>query len=159
MKQVSLFLILCSCALFSFNTDNAADTFVGSTTYNPELRAALKIPDNTNCEFLKWEISLTKNQNGGTFTGTVSYGESQPNTNGFKRGFGTVELSGKFIVSQSTAANPKAKFYLLMSSALEGEIVLVVLNENVLHFADTSTKLLVGNGGFGCALNKINPQH
>jgi len=82
------------------------------------------------------------------------YGESQPNTNGFKGGGKTIELSGNFTIENGMNANPKSKIYIMHYDPLRSPLVLVEMDENILHFADSDKKFLVGNGGWGYVLNR-----
>ena len=132
----------------------AADSFVGSTPCDSLIKSILQIPSATTCDFIKWELSLQKNSPD-TFQLTALYGETQNNTNGFKGGGKKIEINGKYVIGNGANANPKAKVYYLQGEKLPSSFLLIEMDGNILHFADADKNLLVGNGGWGYVLNKI----
>lgn len=63
-----------------------ATVFVGSTPCDPNIKTILQIPAGTVCDFTRWELTLQGDQEASAFLLNISYGESQPNTLGFKGG-------------------------------------------------------------------------
>ena len=164
MKRTTLHLILllvtCSLATSSCSQKksgsnlNATDDFVGSTPCDSLIKSILKIPSATTCDFIKWELSLQKNSPD-TFQLTALYGEIQNNTNGFKGGGKKIVINGKYVISNAASANPTAKVYYLQGNQVLSPIVLIEMDGNIFHFADANKNFLVGNGGWGYVLNKI----
>lgn len=139
-----LLVLLASTSLGTNVDPNSPLVFVGSTPCDAEVRKALAVPEIENCEFIKWHLRLDERSK--TFQLTVTFGESQPNTNGFKGGGTKREFSGKF--------QPGGSLYRLQSSELQQDLYLIVLNENLFHLADERGELLVGNGGYSYVLNR-----
>lgn len=77
---------------------------------------------------------------------TVVFGESQPNTNGLKRGGTQLKISGEYGIQGNTLR--------LQSNALAHELVYTKLDENLYHFTSELLNLLVGDGGYSFALNR-----
>lgn len=133
-----------------------AAKFVGSTPCDSIIKTQLEIPMLGTCEFIKWELDLTTSENdSATFSLKVLYGESQPNTNGFKGGGKMIELSGSYTTSVGIKESTSAKLYLLKPDQLESAIALVELDPNILHFVDKNKDFITGNGGYGYVLNRL----
>ncbi len=152
---VSSFVATSSCSQKKSSASiPAADSFAGSTPCDSLIKSLLQIPAATTCDFIKWELSLQKNSPD-TFQLIALYGESQNNTNGFKGGGKKMMITGKYVISYDATANPQAKVYYLQGDKLTLPFLLIEMDKNILHFADANKNLLVGNGGWGYVLNKI----
>lgn len=150
----SLWIVTNSCSQ-STSSGKAADLFVGSTPCDKFIYSTLKIPSGDSCEFIKWELGLQKGQKDeGEFRLTTLYGESKPNTNGFKNEK-KLEISGRYKIQQGINENAHLNVYRLNGTNYPNPIFLVEMDKNIFHFADQDKKLLVGNGGWGYVLNKI----
>jgi hypothetical protein len=164
MRTIKTFLAVILPAVLVMNANSqttspdrsatTAGVFVGSTPCDSLIRSLLQIPANETCEFIKWEIKLLQS-NSGPFQLSALYGESQPNTNGFKGGGKKIEISGSYKISYGTAGNGKPKLYHLSGNHLQSELLLIQMDNNVLHFADSEKNFITGNGGFGYAVNRI----
>lgn len=164
MKLVRLpfmtFLIICFVVTSSCSQNNSASSlpaggiFVGSTPCDSLIKSSLQLPSGTICEFIKWELHFNKNS-ADIFELTAFYGESQPNTNGFKGGGKKITIKGKYNVSYGAAADPGAKVYNLHGDNLQSSFLLIEIDSNILHFADDDKNFIVGNGGWGYVLNRI----
>jgi hypothetical protein len=143
------------CGPIIVHSQPGAEYFVGSTPCDSLIRSVLGIPEATVCEFIKWKVEFLKasNQNG-TFKLTALYGESLPNTNGFKAGGLKSEVSGTYIITRGAEINARANVYQLTGTKLKRPLVLVRMDDNLFHFADDHKNLVPGNGGFGNVLNK-----
>lgn len=134
----------------------ARDVFVGSTPCDALIKSRLKIPGDTPCDFIKWELSFsTSIHDSGTFQLTALYGESQPNTNGFKGGGKKISVTGKYTNHYGKSLIPPAKVCRLNGEQLESPVFLIQMDNNILHFADNDKKFIVGNGGWGYVLNRL----
>jgi hypothetical protein len=101
-------------------------------------------------------LNLYKKQNeSGTFQLSARYGESQPNTNGFKNGGKKIEVTGKYTLSDDLNSNPGVKVYQLDAEKLSLPVLLAEMDSNILHFLDKEKKFITGNGGWGYVLNKL----
>ena len=132
----------------------SSDTFVGSTPCDSLIKSLLQIPSTEKCEFIKWELSFLKS-NPGTFQLAALYGESRPNTNGFMGGGKKLIINGKYTISYGAGANPYAKVYHLQGDKLRATLLLIQMDSNIFHFADAHKNFIVGNGGWGYVLNRI----
>src|SRR5690349_1662757 len=117
------------------------EKYVGSTTCNEEFRQALKIPEATTCEFIKWELEINSND----FRLRARYGESQPNTNGFKQNGHAVDIAGTVSVTKGAQVGSTYSVIHLTSRLLAVELTLVRMNESLLHFSNSRSELLIGN--------------
>jgi len=152
---VTCFALTSSCSQNkSTNSLPLGDIFVGSTPCDSLIKSLLQISPETICEFIKWELHLNKSSPG-VFELTALYGESQPNTNGFKGGGKKIILNGKYTTNYGAASNPASKVYYLHGDSLQSSLLLIEMDSNILHFADTDKNLIVGNGGWGYVLNRI----
>jgi hypothetical protein len=131
----------------------ANQLFVGSTPADSLIKLLLQIPATEKIDFIKWELRLPSGKDSGTFSFIALYGEEQPGTNGFKSSKQLI-ANGKYTVRYGTTQMPATKVFFLDADRLNNNIVLVQLDNDVLHFADSKRHLLAGNGGFGYALNK-----
>ena len=152
---VTCLLVTSSCSQKKSGSNlHSTDDFVGSTPCDSLIKSLLQIPSATTCDFIKWELSLQKNSPD-TFQLTALYGETQNNTNGFKGGGKKIVINGKHVIGNGANANPKAKVYYLQGEKLTTSFLLIEMDGNILHFADADKNFLVGNGGWGYVLNKI----
>lgn len=124
---------------------------VGSTPGDSLMKAMLAIPAETSVDFIRWELSLAGA--GGTFTLHLLYGESQPNTLGFKGGGEKRSLSGTYAATQSGLVET----YQLQSTSLPFGVGLVRLNENLFHLLTPEQRLMNGNGGWSYTLARKAP--
>ncbi len=130
--------------------------YTGSTPCDAAIKLILGIPPESVCEFLKWEMNISKgSMDTGSYQFTVYYGESQPNTNGFKGGGTRIEASGKYTISKGNASGSGRKIYHLNGTKIQPELALIKMDNNILHFADAKGNHLLGNAGFSYVLNRI----
>lgn len=150
-------LILCLATTNSCSQSNlkpgSARSYVGSTPCDAFIKSSLQIPVHENCEFIKWEVTFINSDS--TFHLTALHGEGQPNTNGFKGGGTSTRLTGTYSIGHGTQTNRNAKIYYLKPKELPSQLLLIEMDENVFHFLDGNKELLVGNGGWGYVLNKV----
>jgi hypothetical protein len=149
------FVVASSCSQKN-STGNppSTDIFVGSTPCDSLIKSLLQIPSGTKCEFIKWELSFPESSPG-TFQFTALYGEAQPNTNGFIGGGKKIAVNGKYTTSYGAGTNPGAKVYYLHGNQLQASLLLIQMDSNIFHFADAHKNFIVGNGGWGYVLNRI----
>lgn len=159
-----LFAILLTCCITTISCSQTnssknlpvADVFAGSTPCDSLIKSLLKIIPGEDCEFIKWNLRLYKGKNdSGSFQVSALYGMSQPNTNGFIGGGKKIDISGKYSVSTGTDANPAGKLFHLAAGNNYSELLLIKMDNNILHFADNNKRFIVGNAGFGYVLNRI----
>jgi hypothetical protein len=114
------------------------------------------IPNETKCDFIKWELYLEP-AGSGSFKITAAYGESKPNTNGFIKTEYFL-ANGNYVFTKGTNENPNHRVLNLNASQLKSPLLLIAMDSNILHFADHDRRFLVGNGGWGYVLNRLIKQ-
>jgi len=155
MTSLMSCLAATSCSQKNSTGSGASILFVGSTPCDSLIRSILQIPPGDICEFIKWELTLPATDTG-SFRVMTLYGESQPNTNGFKGGGKAIHLSGQYKFEKNKNGLSNSWLYTLNCDQLREPLLLMAMDENILHFTDRDKRLLVGNGGWGYVLNKIN---
>lgn len=135
------------CFILSLNS-YAQSIFTGSTPADTPVRTFLKIDKQIPIDFIRWQLKFEPS---GKFLININYGEGQPNTLGFKNGGKFIELRGEY----TTGLRNELKTVTLKSSA--GILVLVYLNDNLLHLLTAENRLLRGNGGWNYILSRKDP--
>ena len=126
--------------------------FVGCTPGNELIKSQLDIPKETIIDFIKWDLAFDKLSHN-SFVLNIVYGESQPNTLGFKQGGQKKSYQGQYLISKDNVN----EIYQLKSREFQTEIALIKLNENIFHFLTPQKQLMVGNGGWSYTLNSKTP--
>ncbi len=127
---------------------------VGSTPGDEAIKSMLLIPADTKVEFMRWHLLLDDKN---AFILEITFGESQPNTLGFKGGGEKRTINGQFTVSKSEGNRPFKEVYDLKSNNLGGKVSLVKLTENIFHILTSQNQLMNGNGGWGYSLFRKSP--
>jgi hypothetical protein len=127
------------------------DIYVGSTPCDSFIRAQIGIPANVKCDFIKWQLSIDVSGSD-SFEIKATYGESKPNTLGFIKAT-EFQAIGKYQFSTGSKDNHKAYILKLSPPEFKTPVILIAMDQNILHFADQNNRLLVGNGGWGYVLN------
>lgn len=149
--SVFSFLILGLNSSFSCTSDENGKILLSACTPGDDLiKSQLSIPNETKIDFIKWDLTF-ENQN--TFVLNIVYGESQPNTLGFKQGGQKKSYQGEYRVSKDNGN----EIYHLKSSEFQTEISLIKLNANIFHLLTPQKRLMAGNGGWSYTLNSKNP--
>ncbi len=65
---------------------------------------------------------------------------------------------GNYVFTNGTNENPNYRVLNLTAPQLKSPLLLIVMDSNILHFADHDKRFLVGNGGWGYVLNRLNKQ-
>jgi len=146
------FILSCSCSLATGKNDKTV--FVGCTPGNDLIKSQLGIPKETIIDFIRWDLAFDKLSHN-TFVLNIVYGESQPNTLGFKQGGQKKSYQGEYRISKDHGN----EIYQLKSSEFQTEITLIKLNENIIHLLTPQNHLMVGNGGWSYTLNNKTPEN
>ena len=142
---MKFFIILLS-VHFSVVTVKGTDRiFIGSTPAAADVKQFLQIPLSDSIDFIRWKIILAEN----SYKLNCNYGIGKQGTNGFINGGKTIQLTGKLNVAKD--------LYQLFNGSRT--LMMISLNNDLLHLLDHQKKLLVGNGGWSYTLNNISPQH
>jgi hypothetical protein len=148
-KKINLFnLIVAICCLLNVScvkasSSSAENLFIASTPGDDPVKLIFGIPVEKKIDFIKWNLSFNQDNK---FTLNINFGESQPNTNGFKNGGEKLTFNGNFIV--------KGDVYELKSENFSSPLTLMKVNENLFHLLTPDRKLMIGNGGWSYTLNK-----
>lgn len=127
---------------------------IGSTPGDEAIKSMLSISATTKVDFIKWDLKLVSK---GAFVLKIVYGESQPNTMGFKNDGKNKVITGSYQIIKKQNSNRFKEIYQLKSNDLSVKIVLVKLNENLFHVLTSTNQLMVGNGGYSYSLNRETP--
>lgn len=122
--------------------------FVGCTPADSLIKSQLGITVETKVDFIRWDLKFDKSN---TFVLNIKFGESQPNTLGFKAGGQSKNFQGTYIVSK----NRHTEYFHLEATQLK--VSMVRLNNNLFHLLTPQNQLMVGNGGWSYTLNNKNP--
>jgi hypothetical protein len=150
------FFVSDTCSQVNTRIQNST-VLVGSTPCDPVIKPALQIPAATTCDFIRWELTLEGDGNANTFFLTTVFGESQPNTPGFKGDGEKRTFKGTYTVLKKNKEMPNGEIYLLKTEKSHNIISLLKLNENLFHLLTPSGKLMTGNGGWSYTLNRKEP--
>ena len=122
LLQICL-LLLSSCAATNTSTPII---LVGSTPGDEPVKTMLSISENTTVDFIKWSLKLDEKS---TFVLDIIYGESQPNTLGFKGGGKTKTIKGIYLIIKKEGLDHFKEVYQLKSNQLPENISLVKVGE------------------------------
>lgn len=125
---------------------------VGSTPGDEPIKSMLSISATTQVDFIKWNLKLSDN----TFELDIVYGESQPNTLGFKGGGETSSFRGLLVIDKSPENKHFREVYQLKIKGFAEPLSLVKINETLFHILTSDNQLMVGNGGWSYSLNRTN---
>lgn len=158
------FVITLASCVFTFNACLNAQTenklaldivLIASTPADSLIKTAFNINQATLVDFIRWDLKLKTGDN--TFDLNINYGESQPNTSGFKKGGEKQAIKGTFTVSKSEKGELLGDVFELKSPKNQTFISFVKINDNLFHLLTSNKKLMVGNGGWSYTLNRKNP--
>ncbi|MEZ4904293.1 MAG: hypothetical protein R2822_22350 [Spirosomataceae bacterium] len=131
--------------------------FVGSSPCGNAIRSLLKMPTDTACDFMKWNLMLYQDpttQQPTKFKLSVSYGVYQNNTSNFAGGGSQFETEGKWAIGKGTKTNPEAIIYQLNPDQAEKSMSFVKMDDNVIHLLYNDGSLMIGNAGHSYTFNK-----
>lgn len=158
MKTLEIFLQKILLVLFVHLSTSCSATnskseinLTGSTPGDQPIKTILKIAAETKVDFIRWNLLLNDKN---TFVLDINYGESQPNTLGFRKDGEKKTFKGNFSVSEAGIFDG---VYHLKSADLSAEILMVKLNENIFHLLTSQNQMIAGNGGWSYSLNRTEP--
>ena len=164
MKFSSLILLLTgllavtnSCSQPTKSSQKELGVFVGATPCLKGSQPVSGIPQDSNCEFIKWKLTLYVNDKNepANYRLEYEYGISQPSTEGFKDGK-IVSAEGRWQINKGANKNPAALVYQLDPDNPSRSISFIKLSDGILHLLDNEKRLMVGNPGFSFTLNKVS---
>ena len=131
---------------------------VGSTPGDHLIKTLLNIPEATKIDFIKWNLvlnSLSNNHN--TFQMDIHFGESQPNTLGFKNDGEKLHFEGTYTVTKNKDVQTGSEIYQLESKSFSNKLSFIKISENLFHLLTPQNELIPGNGGWSYSLNRKVP--
>lgn len=144
MKQfflINLFLCILLTNACLGNTPSSQTVLTGSTPGDDLIKSLLTINPEKQIDFIRWDLTLNAEK---TYLLNINFGESQPNTNGFKSGGEILSFAGSY--------NQKGNVYELKNE--QTQISLLKINENLFHLLTPNNKLMVGNDGWSYTLSR-----
>jgi hypothetical protein len=135
---------------------SAEVTLVGSTPGDEFIKSALNIDPKTSVDFIRWNLILNSNQQN-SFVLNIDFGESQPNTSGFKGGGETLFFEGAYRIIKNNGQNINGEIYQLSSDKLPTGLSMIKIDDNLFHLLTTENRLMTGNGGWSYTLNRKQP--
>ena len=146
-----------SCSQQSKSSQKELGLYVGATPCLKGSQPVSGIPQDSDCEFIKWKLTLyvTDKNEPSNYKLEYEYGISQESTQGFKDGK-IVSAEGKWQISKGTNKNPAAVVYQLDPDKPSISISFIKLSDGILHLLDMEKRLLVGNAGYSFTLNKVS---
>lgn len=136
--------LVASIISFAFITCYASSketNYTASTPASSLVRNFLGIPLSDSIDFIRWKIAITDKN----YSLECNYGRGKPNTNGFHDGGKKVSLSG--------SVKKENNIYVFQNG--NQTLKFAELNNNLLHVLNEDNTLMVGNGGWSYAINKL----
>jgi hypothetical protein len=97
-----------------------AGVFVGSTPCDSLIKSLLTIHPDTKADFMRWDVTFDNSgHKTATFVLNVAFGESLPNTPGFKENGEKLSFTGECTVANNTNQNITAEIYQLKSESCQ----------------------------------------
>jgi hypothetical protein len=150
---ISVMIWLAACS--QTGTGNAISAhYKGSSPCNSLIKSMIGVPQSPICDFIIWDLMISKGPKDSTFQVKMVYGESKPSTPGFKEDH-HIDFNGTFMIHIGVPSNPRAKQYHFKSSSGKKEFWLSEMNGNIFLFTDAWGKNLVGNAGYSYVLNRV----
>jgi len=158
MKYLWLLPLLCLSLQGACKSRQATNTplvFIGTTACDGFIRLLMDIPANAECDKIKWQLTLYNDSAGvKRFTAVYTWGAQQVNAPGFANNGQTQQLQGIWALETGSATDAAAVVYSLHTSTGRQPVLLVKMDDNVLHFLYSDRHLIIGNAGWGYSLTK-----
>jgi hypothetical protein len=133
--------------------------YVASTPCSQGTRPLPGMSVNTDCEFIKWKLTLYQDASAKsptTYTLQYLYGLSKPGTTGFIEGGKKGDMEGTWTISKGMGPDSHAIVYQLNDQKTGKTISLVRLNDHLLHLLDSDHHLMIGSAAWSYTLNRID---
>ena len=136
--------------------------FEGITPCSALARPLPKIPADTDCEQMIWNLTLY--QDPGTRAPTTyrlksAYGLPKQNTNDLVGGGTPVEMEGTWTITTGTRTDPDAVVYQINPDDPQTRVSFLKVSDDLLHVLNSDKSLLVGNGAWSYTLNRMEAQN
>jgi hypothetical protein len=133
--------------------------FVASTPCSQGTRPLPGIAVNTDCELIKWKLTLYQDEitkTPTTYKLRSLYGLPKQGTKGFIGGGKKIEMEGKWTIVNGTPSDRHAIVYQLHDMEANKTISFLKLNDNLLHVLDSEQHLMIGSAAWSYTLNRID---
>ena len=131
-----LFVLFVSCA------SSKETNYTASTPASPLVRNFLGISLTDSIDFIRWKLSINDKQ----YSLDCKYGIGKPNTNGF--------YDEKNVTFSGPVTKDKNVYIFQHGNRT---LKFAELNNNLLHVLNDDNTLMIGNGGWSYAINKLAP--
>lgn len=131
--------------------------YVATSPCDPAVRPVLAIPAETPCEMIRWKIAFfpnPENPSHARYALEYVYGMSKPNTEGLINGGIKATQHGTWKSVKNTGKLPGKNLIELNPENGKTTIVLLQLDEQILHLLDSNGNLMIGNAAWSYTLNK-----
>jgi hypothetical protein len=135
--------------------DTPFAVYEGSTACDAYIKQVTGIDVKTHYEKIRWKLFLYQSNNTKKYQASLTYGLQEIGGPGFIGGGKGLQLEGNWTNETGTAYNPTAQVYRLDRGKDQPPILLAKIDESILHFLFRDKKLLIGNAGYGYALNRV----
>jgi hypothetical protein len=115
------------------------------------------IPVTAPCHCITWELTFFTNQSArmpATYKLVASYGLPGRNDPNQIEDGPRVEQQGTWKMLKGMKTNSRALVYRITADKSESSLSFVKVGENLLHFLNPDTTLMIGNAGWSYTLNK-----
>ena len=133
--------------------------FTASTPCSQGTRPVPGIAVSTDCELIKWNLTLFQDASGktpGTYKLHCVFGLPKQGTTGFIGGGQKIDMEGKWMIIKGEGANPNAVVYRLADGKTGKTISFLKLNDKLLHLLDSEGHLMTGTAAWSYTLNRID---
>ena len=134
-------------------------SFEATTPCDEEIKKLLGIPRSVECEMMKWNLSLYRDDKNipSTFDLTYTYGSAKQGTRGFKEGAKNIQLKGKWTIKKAKIIGADKDMITLLPANASNSLSFLQASENLLHFLKKEGAPLVGDAAWSFTLNNTNP--
>jgi hypothetical protein len=144
-----------------------ADGFSGSTPCGAVVRQFLRIPAETKCVVITWELALQgedarRPDSRQRFKLVARCGLEVPGRPGMvEQAKDPITLEGTWRTARGTKSDAQAVVYELSTDGDDPKRTasLVQIGDHVLHLLDNERRLLIGNSGWSYSLNRNGEEH
>jgi hypothetical protein len=131
--------------------------FVATTPCDVALRVPLQIPAAANCELVQWSLVLTQDATRAipaSYRLSVTYGYLADSTYRFVKGGADIVREGRWTVAHGLTFAKDAVVFRLDGDKPDRSVMLLKVDDNVLHLVDRTQRLMVGNASWSYSLNR-----
>ncbi|HTF28539.1 MAG TPA: hypothetical protein VK625_06825 [Flavitalea sp.] len=140
-------------------SSSVVGVFLGSTPCSQGTRPAPGISVKTDCELIKWNLTLFQDESKKTPTTYklhYVYGLPKQGTTGFIGGGKKVEIEGNWSIIENTPPHPNAIICRLNDDKTNKTISFLKLSDHLLHLLDSDGRLMIGSAAWSYTLSSID---